>query len=123
LLAMLMLHSRDDVFPGRHPDDTLRRVVRRTALRVELRDGVRDRADRRSAFSLYDDAIPRPRWDSSGILAEQIALSAPDGRQLHGDERGARRRAHSCSTSQSATSLTQALRSSAKSARSIAAKA
>ena len=42
--------------------------------------------------------------------------NAPDGRELHSNERRTARCAHSCRTSQSATSLTPALRSSANSA-------
>ena len=83
-----------------------------------------DRADRRAALGLHDDAIAGPR---RGVAAARSpsrnVCDAADRRQLHGDERQPRRGAHSCSTSQSATILTPAFRSSATSARSTAANA
>jgi len=63
------------------------------------------------------DGLPRR------LLAEQVRVRAPDGVQLDGDERRGPRRAHSWSTSQSATILTPAFRSSATSASSTAANA
>ena len=57
LLAVLVLQPRDDVLPGRDADDALRGVVRRAALRVELRDRPDHGPDRGAAFRLHDHAI------------------------------------------------------------------
>ena len=82
-----------------------------------------DGADGRAAVGLHDHAVAGLRRGLRRELVEQEGLRPADGRQLHGDERQADWRAHSCSTSQSATILTPALRSSATSARSTAANA
>jgi len=89
LLSMLMLQPRDDIFLRRHSHHALRRIVGGTALRVELRDGTRHRADRGPHVGLDDDTIARTRNGGPGVLAKQIALRAPDRRELHGDERSA----------------------------------
>src|SRR5262249_50000016 len=124
LLAALVLQTRDDVVARREAHDALRRVGRRTPLRLELRNVLHDRADGGTAVGVHDDTIAGA-WDGPAprLLAEQKRVRAPHGVQLHGDERRLIRRAHSCSTSQSATILTPAFRSSATSASSTAANA
>ena len=120
LLAVLVLEARDDVVAGGEADDPLRRIGRRPPLRLELRNPAHDGAEAVPPSVWTTTRSPGLRHGLPWELVEQERLRPADGRQLDVDERQADGRAHSCNTSQSATSLTPALRSSATSARSTA---
>src|SRR5262252_1283076 len=122
LLAMLVLHPRDDVVSRGDAYDPRWLIAGRCPFRLELRDVAHDRAERGAAVALDDDGVAAPGCRLR--LPEDVGIRAADRCQLHGDDRGARRR-HSCSTTQSATIFVAALRggASATSARSTAANA
>ena len=77
-----------------------------------------------AAVGLHHDRLAGPRRGSPAGRRRGYVCARPTGVSLTADERQCGfRRAHSCSTSQSATILTPAFRSSATSARSTAANA
>src|SRR6476646_9646227 len=123
LLAMLVLHPRDDVVAGGDADDPRRLIAARRPLRFELRNRPDHRAKRRRAVALDDDGVAEARRRLR--VPDHIRARAADRRQLDGDEPTARRRCHNCNTTQSATIFTPALRggASATSAWSTAANA
>src|SRR5262249_46895408 len=119
LLAMLVLHPRDDVVARGDADHSRRLIAGGRPPGLELRDVAHHRAERGGAVALDDDRVAAPRRRLR--LAEDVRVRAADRRQLHGHDRRACRR-HSCSTTQSATIFVPALRggASATSARSTA---
>ena len=83
-------------------------------------------ADRRAAVGLHDDPLAGARqWRFAAATPRcgRNVCARPTGVSFTATSGSADGGAHSCSTSQSATTLTPALRSSATSARSIAANA
>src|SRR5262249_33271034 len=123
LLAVLLLHPRDDVVARRNAHDPRRLIAAGHPFRLELRDIADDGAERRAVLVLDDDRVAAPRHRLR--VGKQVGGGAADRRQLHRHDRYPRRRAHSCSTTQSATIFTPALRggASATSASSTAANA
>src|SRR5262249_10865569 len=118
---------RDDVFARRDPDDPRRRIAGRKTPLDHLGDRPDDRAHRRPALVLDNNLIPGARLAIAVAIGRHERMRPADPRQLDGNQTGRIRRVtkgpYRCRTSQSATILTPALRSSASSARSTAANA
>ena len=125
LLALLVLQPRDDVVARREADDALRRIAGGRRFVVELRDRgarrCRPPARRRSARRRDRRRAARR---SAGRSPSRNVCARPTGVSLTATSGSADRGvAHNCSTSQSATILTPALRPARRSARSTAANA
>ena len=85
LLALLSLEARDEVVAGGGPQDAVWRVRRGQPARHELPVRGDDRAERRPAVGVHDDAIARPHL---GVGAQsQERLRPSNRRQLDGNDR------------------------------------
>src|SRR5436190_6816780 len=117
LRAALLFEPRDDILAAGETDDLLRCVRRRPPLLVELRHVPHHRPDCRAAVGLDDDAIARAeRGIRRPVGDERLAAPLVTVKLTPVGRAGGC--GHSCNVTQSATTLTPALRSSAASPRS-----